>query len=110
MSAAEALPYLVVAAFPVLLLVLYVLFRWRYLRSVGQHLYTRAGVTRAVTEAESLPVRDAQSNVTRQIEITWADAADVVTWPQPPSLVEAYRRTRAMRGAFAVSGAVFTFC
>ena len=106
MSAAEALPYLVVAAFPVLLLGLYALFRWRYLRSVSQHLYTRAGVA---SEFAS-PAVPHEPRLDRQIEVAWAEAADVVSWPQPPNLVEASRRTRAMRVAFAVSGLVFTFC
>jgi len=109
MTASEFLPYLVVAAFPVLLLVLYAIFRWRYLRSVGQHLYTRAGVTTEPEAAEPPAVRN-EPRPDRQVEITWAEAADVAAWPPPPSLVEAYRRSRAMRTAFAVSGAVFTVC
>jgi hypothetical protein len=110
MSASDVLPYLVGAFFPVLLLALYALFRWRYLRSVRRHLYARAGVARGPREAESSLVRDEAAGPARQIDITWAEADDVVTWPQPASLVEAYRGTRAMRAAFAVSGLVFTIC
>jgi len=106
MSASEVLPYLVVAAFPVLLLGLYALFRWRYLRSVGQHLYTRGG---GASEFASRAVQH-EARLDRTIESTWAEAADVVTWRQPPGLIEASRRTRAMRVSFAVSGIVFTVC
>jgi hypothetical protein len=110
MSASDLLPYLVAAGFPVLLLGLYALFRWRYLRSVRQHLYTPAGVPAEPREEEPQPVVAEPSEQVRQIEITWTETADIVGRPEPPSLVEAYRRTGAMRAALAVSGAVFTVC
>lgn len=110
MSTSDLLPYLAAAGLPLLLLALYALFRWRYLRSVGRHLYTSAGVARQSQPAEPGAIPNAPSRLDSRIEIKPADAADVATWPRPASLVDAYSKTRAMRAAFAVSGVVFTLC
>ena len=93
--------YLLGLALPLILWMLLIAFRWRYLRHVRSTIYSP--VTPGSLEPNALRARQ---NVP-PLPVKWLDATLEAERPAPRGLLDALEETRTMRAALAAAGAVY---